>query len=60
MSSIADGAPVHDPSPPNGWLPQLLTALWRAVFDDRWAPWIRLMITVIVGVSLYVGLRVLG
>jgi hypothetical protein len=53
VASIADGDPQHDPYAPKGWISQLIAALWRAMFDDRWVPWVRLILTAIVAVVLY-------
>jgi hypothetical protein len=49
-----------DPRSPSGWLSQLLAALWRALFDDRWAPFVRLMVALTALVGLYLVVRMYG
>lgn len=60
MASMTPDVPPHDPRFPNGWVSQLLAALWRALFDDRWAPFVRLMVALIVLVGLYLAVRTYG
>jgi hypothetical protein len=53
VSTIVPGAPQHDPSSRGGWVAQLLSALTRAWFEQSWAPWFRIITTVVIGVVLY-------
>jgi hypothetical protein len=57
---MTPGVPRHDPPSPNGWHSQLLAALWRALFDDRWAPFARLIVAAVVAVGLYLAVRIYG
>jgi len=54
------GVPQHDPFPPNGPLSQLLAALWRALFAERWAPFARLILAAVVAVGLYLAIQIYG
>ena len=55
MSTLAPGAPQHDPSSRDGWITQLLAALTRAWFEPSWAPWFRIITTVVIAVVLYLA-----
>lgn len=60
MVSMTPGSPEHDPADPNGPVSQLLAALSRAVFDDRWEPFARLVSAAVVFVGLYLLIRTYG
>lgn len=60
MASMTPEVPPHDPSSPNGWVTQLIAAVWRALFDDRWAPFVRLIVAAVVAVALYLAVRIYG
>jgi hypothetical protein len=57
MASMTPDVPQHDPRSPNGWSSQFLAVLWRTLFDDRWAPFVRLMVAAVVIVGLYLVIR---
>jgi hypothetical protein len=55
VSTIAPGAPQDDPSSREGWISQLLGALTRAWFEQSWAPWLRIIVTVVIAGALWLA-----
>lgn len=60
MTTVPSDSSPQNPSPRDGWITQLVGALYRALFLESWAPWTRIVLGAIVFVGLYLAVRTLG
>lgn len=60
VTTVPSDSSPQNPSPRDGWITQLVGALYRALFLESWAPWTRIVLGAIVFVGLYLAVRTLG
>jgi hypothetical protein len=58
MSKLPAARRRDEHNPHGGWMSQLVGLVREAVFDPTWAPTARLILFAVVGVALYVAVRV--
>lgn len=52
VASMSDDSSRQESGSSNSWTSQLLAAVWRALFEERWTPWVRLILTAVVFAAL--------
>ena len=58
MTKLPLGGGGDEPEPRTGWIAQLIALIRAAVFDPTWGPTAKIAVLAVVGVALFITVRV--